>query len=189
MSTCEKCGRTSDDWVAYSHQVGAEVCWDCHQKGIDAEAEAQTAVHEHIPPEVVSGTTSEPDDPATEEIRIVGAAEFAAVDEPGAEPLVGSENQVLIPEGGDAMIYGDGGASKTTLGIDLGCHLAAGDEWLEAPVPKPVRVGLIEAEGPRALFRRKLRRKLEQWAGSEIGDRLQVLESPWAAFRFPAPTR
>ena len=124
--------------------------------------------------------------PPAEEIRIVGAGEFAAVDEPGADPLVGDADEVLIPEDGDVMIYGDGGASKTTLGVDFGCHLAAGDDWLGAPVPKPVRVGLIEAEGPRALFRRKLRRKLEQWAGSEIGDRLQVLESPWADFRFPS---
>ena len=84
------------------------------------------------------------------------------------------------------MIYGDGGTSKTTLAIDCACHIAAGDEWIGAPVPKPVRVGLVEAEGPRALFRRKLRRKLDQWEGSEIGDRLQVLESPWATFTFPS---
>ena len=43
----------------------------------------------------------------------------------------------MLPEDGDVMIYGDGGASKTTLTIDLGCHLAAGDDWLGIPVPKP----------------------------------------------------
>ena len=45
--------------------------------------------------------------------RIVTVREFAEVDEPGADPLVGEPRQVVIPEGGDAMLYGDGGASKT----------------------------------------------------------------------------
>ena len=123
---------------------------------------------------------------AGEAVRIVGAAEFAAVDEPGAEPLVGSDGEVLIPQGGDVMIYGTGGASKTTFGLDGACHIAAGDNWLGASVPRPAKVGWIEAEGPRALFRRKVGRKLERWEGSEIGDRLLVLESPWADFRFPS---
>ena len=50
----------------------------------------------------------------------------------------GTPGRSLIPEGGDVMIYGDGGASKTTLGIDLACHLAAGDDWLGIAVPRPV---------------------------------------------------
>jgi AAA domain len=83
------------------------------------------------------------------------------------------------------MIYGDGGASKTTLGIDLAVHLAAGDEWLGISVAEPRRVLIIEAEGPRPLFRSKLRRKLAGWRGSELADRLHVLETPWAEFRFP----
>src|SRR5689334_4673126 len=51
--------------------------------------------------------------------RLVTAHEFGAVAEAGAEPLIGTPGQVLIPVGGDVMVYGDGGASKTTLGIDL----------------------------------------------------------------------
>ena len=44
----------------------------------------------------------------------------------------------LIPEGGDVMVYGDGGAGKTTLCLDLACHLAAGDDWLGIPVAAAV---------------------------------------------------
>jgi AAA domain-containing protein len=117
----------------------------------------------------------------SESIRITPAQDFAAVEEPGAEPLVGANGEVLISEDGNVMFYGDGGASKTTLSIDL----AAGDPWLDAPVPRPARVLIIEAEGPRPLFRQKLRRKLEGWDGSDVGDRLYVLEAPWAEFRFP----
>jgi AAA domain len=118
-------------------------------------------------------------------VRIVTVEEFAAVEEPGAEPIVGTANDAVIPTNGDVMVYGDGGASKTTLSIDLAMHLAAGEEWLDIPVPRPVRVLLIEAEGPRPLFRAKLRRKLAGWEGSDVGDRLQVIERPWARFRFP----
>ena len=52
-------------------------------------------------------------------------------------------------------------------------------------MPKPVRVLLIEAEGPRPLFRSKLRAKVESWQGPDPGDRLLVIETPWASFRFP----
>ena len=41
--------------------------------------------------------------------------EFAAVDEPGADAILGDADSALIPEGGDAMVYGDGGVGKTTL--------------------------------------------------------------------------
>jgi AAA domain len=117
--------------------------------------------------------------------RIVTLDEFVDVDEPGAEPLVGAPGEAVIPIAGDVMLYGDGGASKTTLGIDLGSHLAAGDDWLGIPIPKPVRVLIVEAEGPRPLFRRKLRAKRDAWQGSDLGERLHVLEEPWGAFRFP----
>jgi hypothetical protein len=120
-----------------------------------------------------------------EKLRIVTVQEFAAVDEPGAESIVGTRDQTVIPEGGDVMAYGDGGASKTTLTVDLGCHLAAGDDWLGFEVPKARRVLLIEAEGVRPKFRDKLRHKLDAWHGSDLGDRLSVLERPWAKFRFP----
>jgi hypothetical protein len=117
-------------------------------------------------------------------LSVVTVEEFAAVEEPGADALVGETNDALIPENGDAMLYGDGGAGKTTLGIDLAFHLAAGDGWLGMPVKRPVRVLLIENEGPRPLFRVKLRHKRDGWHGSALGDRLLVLERPWARFTF-----
>ena len=82
------------------------------------------------------------------------------------------------------MFYGDGGAGKTTLTVDLACHLAAGDAWLGMDIARESRVLLIENEGPRALFRAKLRRKHENWPGSPLDDRLRVLEEPWAQVGF-----
>lgn len=116
--------------------------------------------------------------------QVAVAAEFAQVDEEGAEPLIGGDRDVVIPCGGDVMVYGDGGAGKTTLTVDLACHLASGEDWLGFAVPRPVRVLMIEAEGPRPLFRRKIRRKLAGWTGREVGERLQVLADPWPGFTF-----
>jgi hypothetical protein len=110
--------------------------------------------------------------------------DFIAVEEPGAGALVGTEDAALIPEDGDIMFYGDGGAGKTTLAIDLACHLAAGDSWLALPVAQQSNVLLIENEGARPLFRAKLRRKSEAWTGSPLGGRIRVFEHPWAWFTF-----
>jgi hypothetical protein len=85
------------------------------------------------------------------------------------------------------MLYGDGGAGKTTLELDLGFHLAAGDAWFGIPVARPVRTLLIENEGPRALFRRKMERKSDGWSGSPLEGRLQILAEPWGKFSFADP--
>ena len=118
-----------------------------------------------------------------EAVRIVTLAEFCSVEEPGAEPLVGTPEANLIAEGSDVMLYGDGGAGKTTLAVDGACHLAAGDAWLGVTVRKRSRVLIVENEGPRPPFRAKLRRKLAGWKGSELGDRVSVWEAPWARLR------
>jgi putative DNA primase/helicase len=96
--------------------------------------------------------------------------------------VLGDADNAVIPEDGDVMLYGDGGAGKTTLAIDLACHLAAGESWLGIKIPQPRRVLLIENEGPRSRFRRKLRRKLDAWSGSALSGRVSVLENPWAQF-------
>jgi hypothetical protein len=121
-----------------------------------------------------------------EQLAIVSLDEFVAVEEEGAAALVGELGEAFIPEDGDVLVYGDGGAGKTTLMIDAACHWAAGDAWLGMPVGRPLRVLLVENEGPRPLFRAKLRRKRAGWTGSPLDDRVSVLESPWARFSFSA---
>lgn len=118
---------------------------------------------------------------ALSQLRVVALEDFVAVDEPGGDALVGRGDEALIPEGGDVMVYGAGGAGKTTLVVDLALHLAAGDSWLGVPVARHARVLIVEAEGPRPMFRRKLDRKLSRWEGSPLGCRVSVLEEPWGA--------
>jgi AAA domain len=117
-------------------------------------------------------------------LRIVTLDQFAAIDEPGAEAILGTPEDTLIPESATVMIYGGGGAGKTTLCVDLAFHLAAGDDWLGIAVPRALRVLVVENEGPRPLFRKKLRRKRDAWTGSGLSDRLRVFEDPWRRFTF-----
>jgi AAA domain-containing protein len=177
--TCASCGTGHDvDWI---RSMKANLCTACFE---DESVTAET-IAAGTPPKDGKGPDRDHSDSSRNPVRLVTVHDFTAVDEPGADPIVGEEGEVLIPENGDVMFYGDGGASKTTLAIDLAVHLAAGDDWLGARISRPVRVALVEAEGPRPLFRRKLRHKLDGWQGGAIGDRLQVLESPWGEFRFP----
>lgn len=121
-------------------------------------------------------------------LEVVPLAEFAAVEEPGVDALLGVRGDALIPQGSDTIVYGDGGAGKTTLLLDAALHLAAGDDWLGLPVEDARRVLMVENEGPRAMFRVKVRRKLKSWTGSALGDRLEILEAPWAEFSFASET-
>jgi hypothetical protein len=50
-------------------------------------------------------------------LRIVALEDFVDVEEAGARALLGRDGEALIPEGGDVMLYGDGGAGKTTLAV------------------------------------------------------------------------
>ena len=79
---------------------------------------------------------------------VVGAAAFAAVEEASAEPLLGDKDGTILAAGGSATWYGDGGAGKTTLGLDQAVHLCAGRDWLTLKVQRRCRVLWIENEGP-----------------------------------------
>jgi hypothetical protein len=160
----------SHDWAAAAHVTGAAAA---PVTPPDDEEGIEFAPHLQVVPPF--------------EIDLVPLDEFVAVEEPGAAALVGDEDAAVVPEGGDVMFYGDGGAGKTTLAIDLAFHLAAGNEWLGLPVARQARVLLVENEGPRPLFRRKLRRKRDLWAGSPIDDRIVVLADPWGHVSFDDP--
>lgn len=119
-----------------------------------------------------------------ESVRFASLEDFANTPEEGAEAVLGDADNVVFPVSGDVMFYGDGGAGKTTLVVDFAFHAAAGDDWVGIAMPEPRTSLIIENEGPRAPFRRKLKRKLDARRGSPLKGRVSVLEEPWAAFSF-----
>lgn len=132
-----------------------------------------------VPASDTNGHVSDEDLAAIEKlvVRFRAVSEFAATDEPNAEPLLGTPDATVLPVGGTLMLYGTGGAGKTALTIDAIAAMATGGNWLGLSVPKPVKIAIIENEGPRGMFRKQLRAKLtvKQFDGA-------VLEEPWAAF-------
>lgn len=120
-------------------------------------------------------------------IRIVTLDQFVSVTEDVADPLIGSPNDALLPVDGLLLMYGDGGAGKTTLSIDAIAHLAAGVDWLDITVTRPLRVLLIENEGPRGPFRERLAAKIAAWPHGPFADQVAVLEDPWTQFTLTEP--
>jgi AAA domain/DnaB-like helicase N terminal domain len=118
-------------------------------------------------------------------VEFVTFEQFVARPELQAEPLViDADGGTVLAATGIAMVYGNGGAGKTTLWLDGAMHFAAGVEWLDGQV-RPVRklrVAWIENEGPREEFRRKLDRKLALWRSRVKRDRLRVLDRPWSRY-------
>jgi hypothetical protein len=112
------------------------------------------------------------------------ASEFAAEDEPNAEMILGyDEDDAAFVAGGTVVEFGKGGGGKTTLVTDIACHLATGTEWQGLKVPKPRVVAVVENDGPRGRFRRKVRAKLAAWKGDDLGTNLQFLAHPWGQLR------
>jgi AAA domain-containing protein len=106
---------------------------------------------------------------------------FIAQGVEGAEPLIGTVDNNVLPSGGLMLLGGQAGTGKTTFALDMAMHLVSPiDDWLGFPIPEPLRVLVIENEGPREPFRRKLERKYESWPHPMLGE-LYVCTFNWAA--------
>jgi hypothetical protein len=116
-------------------------------------------------------------------LRIVTARAFAALHELGAEPVLGTRETNILAADGLVVFWGKEGGGKTSVTLDLSCHLAAGTPWLSIDIPQKRRVLIVENEGPRGPFRSKIRAKLEHWR-DDVDGNLLVQEEPWAQFSF-----
>jgi hypothetical protein len=115
-------------------------------------------------------------------VTVVPLDRFIATSEDVSDPLLGNPEDSLLPTDGLLLMYGDGGAGKTTLSIDAAAHLASGTDWIGITVPRPIRILLIENEGPRGPFRRRLAAKVNTWKGEPFAPNIVVLEEPWTHF-------
>lgn len=97
--------------------------------------------------------------------------------------LLGEEDAPILVGGGFHMLAGKPGVGKTTLVIDAAMHLVSGLNWLDFNVPRPLNVLMIENEGPREMFRRKLERKRNAWRHT-IRGQLMIWVWRWGKFDF-----
>ncbi len=131
--------------------------------------------------------------PATERV-FQDAYQFVAEKTEQPEPLWGSTDCAIIAAGSLTVLAGRPGAGKTTWILDLACHLAAGlsyppsEDGRTQPwaVPRPLRIALIENEGPQEMFRAKLEDKLERFPHDirELGGALLIQTWRWGSFSF-----
>jgi hypothetical protein len=98
-------------------------------------------------------------------------------DENAAEPLIQtSEQGTMLPAAGLAMLSAKVHDGKTTFGVvELVLHACAGVDFVGLSFPRPVRVLVVENEGPREAFRQKLEARLTTW---EHGGAPRVWDEP-----------
>lgn len=121
------------------------------------------------------------DGPHEPRLVVVPLQAFATTTEATSEPLLGTTDNTLLPAGGKLLMYGDGGAGKTTLTIDAVSRLAAGEGWIGHHCQRALRILIIENEGPRGKFRQILREKIAA-ADTGFQTNAHVLEEPWTRF-------
>lgn len=125
----------------------------------------------------------------------ITAHDFASRTYAPPEPLLGTDDVAIIARGSFNLLAGRPGTGKTTLLLDMVCHLAAGIPWPPAdgdrapnpwPVPKPLRIGIIENEGPQEMFKSKVQDKLERFPHSirDAGGEILIHTLHWGAFSF-----
>jgi RecA-family ATPase len=112
--------------------------------------------------------------------------DFIAAKQNAPEPLLGTEDDNILPAHGLGLVIGKGGKGKTTFVIDLCLHLASGVDFLGLNVERPLNTLLIENEGPREPFRRKVERKLESWP-HEIKGLIAIHTENWGLARLDLP--
>lgn len=131
-------------------------------------------------------------------LRFLGGREFIEQELGRIEPLVGTEDDALLMPGSLAILAGVGGAGKTTLALHAMAHWAAGVPWFGIPTTRPLKLVVIENEGPHDPFVKKVRDFAKRWKkcpccdlehgdGGDYIDNCLFLDAPWGHFSFDEP--
>lgn len=128
-------------------------------------------------------------------LRFLPGRDFIEQELGRIEPLVGTEDDALLMPGSLAILAGVGGAGKTTLALHAIAHWAAGVPWFGIPTTRPLKLVVIENEGPHDPFVKKVRDFARRWKncpccdvehgdGGDFIDNCLFLDAPWGHFSF-----
>lgn len=125
----------------------------------------------------------EPDPEVLQQLFALPLTDFLAEPFPVAPPQMGTKADTILPAGGLAIVAGMPGVGKTTLVLDAIFHLADGKDWLGIKVERPLKVLVVENEGPQRKFQEKLQRKHDAWGGKLQGE-IAITIWNWGSFNF-----
>jgi hypothetical protein len=109
----------------------------------------------------------------------VTLAEFAATrDESAQLALITTEQGTIMAAAGLTLFVAKAGHGKTTFLVDFGLNLAAGSDYCALTIPRPLRVLLVENEGPREAFREKVEARLTHGPRPALGGCFRIWDEP-----------
>ena len=128
-------------------------------------------------------------------LRFLPGREFRKQELAKIEPLLGEGNDALMMPGSLLLLAGIGGAGKTTLATHAIAHWSAGLPWFGIQVGRPLKVVVIENEGPHDPYARKVDEFAERFVGcccsgephgtaDGIDKNTFFLDAPWGKFSF-----
>lgn len=132
-------------------------------------------------------------------LRFLSGHEFRKQPKARIDPLLGDGSDGILMPGCLALLAGIGGTGKTTLALHAAVHWAAGLPWLGIELARPLRIVLIENEGPHDPFADKVDAICDRFhdcpcGGPPHGDlgagfdaNATVLDAPWGRFSFDSP--
>jgi hypothetical protein len=145
-----------------------------------------------------SSEVAKTEDPAERSpaLRFLSGAEFRKQPLGATDPLIGTNGDALIMPHSLTLLAGIGGTGKTTLALHAAVHWAAGLPWFGITMNRPLRLILIENEGPHDPFAEKIDQLCDRFkecpcGGPKHGDlgagfdrNATVLDAPWGKFSF-----
>lgn len=142
-------------------------------------------IYAGLPEPDQSGMPAFPRADAPAQDPTVALDDFVARRDENSAALIGCEQGTVLPPAGLGLYVSKSGAGKTTSTIDFLLHAAAGVQWCGLSFPRPLRILVIENEGPREAFRQKIEHRLASWTRRDNQEPIRIWDDParWGQVR------